>query len=239
MISNRISFALAATGLVAIGGAVGWTLHGGGSRAQTEGVVHDYILSHPEILPQAMDNLRAQESAQALGGIRGAVEKPWPGAVLGNPNGKLTLVEFTDYACGYCRASLSDIDAAIAANPDLKVVVRELPILTPASVDAAKMALAAAAQGRYAAFRKAMFAAGHPDAASIVAAASAAGVDAGRAQTTIADPATRAEIVDNVGLARQLGFTGTPGWVIGNQVLTGAVGRDALAQAITAARGKS
>ena len=239
MTQNRISLTLAAVGLLAIGVAAGWTLHGGGNRAQTEGVVHDYILTHPEILPQAMDNLRASESAQALGAIRGAVEKPWPGAVLGNPNGKLTLVEFTDYACGYCRASVPDVDAAIAANPDLKVVVRELPILTPASVDAAKMALAAAAQGHYAAFHKAMFANGRPDGASIAAAANAASVDAANARAAIADPAMNAEIENNVALARQLGFTGTPGWVIGNQVLTGAVGHATLASAITAARGKS
>ena len=239
MTIHRNSLILAAAGCLAIGGAAGWTLHGSGNRAQTEGVVHDYILAHPEILPQAMENLRASESAEALGAIRGSVEKPWPGAVLGNPNGKLTMVEFTDYACGSCRASVPDIDAAIAANPDLKVVVRELPILTPASVDAAKMALAAAGQGHYAAFRKAMFAAGHPDSASIAAAANSASVDATKARAAIADPATAAEIANNLALARQLGFTGTPGWVIGNQVLTGAVGRDALAQAIAAARSKS
>jgi hypothetical protein len=81
---------------------------------------------------------------------------------MGNPAGKVTLVEFTDFACTYCRRSVGDVDALIAANPDLKVVVRELPIIAPASEPAARMGLAAAAQGKYAAFHKAMFAGDAP-----------------------------------------------------------------------------
>lgn len=205
-------------------------------RAAMEQVVHDYLLAHPEVLPKAMAELERKQSASQLAGIRGEVEQAALGTVLGNPQGKVTLVEFTDYACTFCRRSLPDVDALIAANPDLRVVVRELPILTPASADAAKMAIAAARQGRYAQFHKAMFESGHPDAQTIAAAAQAAGLNMAEARKVVDDPATEAELVRNLDLAKQLGFTGTPSWVVGERTLTGAVGSERLAEAVADAR---
>jgi protein-disulfide isomerase len=208
----------------------------GGKRA-IETVTRDYILEHPEILPQAMKNLAAKESAKQLSGIRGDIEKPFPGAVLGNPAGKVTLVEFTDYACGYCRQSVGDVEALIAEHPDLRIVIRELPILSPESADAARWALAAAEQGKYVAFHNAMFAVGRPGPDTIQAAAATAGLDIARAKAIIADPRVDAELKRNVGFAQQMGFNGTPSWIAGDQVISGAVGRDQLAEAIVAARG--
>lgn len=208
-------------------------------RAAMEQVVHDYLLANPEILPKAMEALEQRRTAEQLGTVRPVLETPAPGVVLGNPAGKVVMVEFTDYACGYCRASVPDVDALIAANPDLKVVVRELPILTPDSGDAAKMALAAAEQGRYAAFHQAMFASGRPNAETIAAAAKAAGLDMARAQKVIAAPATEGELARNIELARQLGFRGTPSWVIGDSVMSGAVGRAALTEAVAKARSRA
>lgn len=207
-----------------------------GNRAAVEKIVHDYILDHPEILPQAMENLQKRENTQALSGIKDAVHAPFPGAVLGNPQGKVTLVEFTDFACTYCRQSVAQVEQLIAANPDLRVVVRELPILSPQSADAAKMALAAAEQGKYHAFHNAMYAAGQPSAETIAAAAQAAGLDMDRARKTIADPRLEAELTRNVEFARRLGFNGTPSWIAGDALLSGAVGKDKLAEAIEAAR---
>lgn len=207
-----------------------------GGKAAVEKIVHDYILDHPEILPQAMENLQKRESAQALSGIRDAVTAPFPGAVLGNPKGKVTLVEFTDFACSFCRQSVAAVEQLIDANPDLRVVIRELPILSPQSADAAKMALAAAEQGKYAAFHNAMYAAGRPAPDTIAAAARAAGLDMDRAGKTIADPRVEAELARNVEFARRLGFNGTPSWIVGDQLLSGAVGKDKLAEAIEAAR---
>jgi protein-disulfide isomerase len=205
-------------------------------HAAIEKVVHDYILEHPEILPQAMENLQKKENAQALTGIGDAVHKPYPGAILGNPRGSVTLVEFTDFACTFCRQSVAEVDQLVAANPDLRVVVRELPILSPQSADAAKMALAAAEQGKYAAFHRAMFAAGRPAPDTIAAAAQAAGLDMDRARKTIAAPRVEAELTRNVDFARQLGFNGTPSWIAGDTLLSGAVGEDKLSEAIAAAR---
>jgi protein-disulfide isomerase len=246
--ASPMMLALLALPVLLIGGAIGWAWHSSGSdpasglakgeRAAIEAVVKDYILTHPEILPQAMENLQARENAKQLSGIRKELETPFPGAILGNPAGTVTLVEFTDFACTYCRQSAADVEELVRTNPDLKVVIREFPILSPQSADAAKMGLAAARQGKYAAFHRLMFAAGRPDQAAIEAAAKAAGVDLAKARAAIASADMEAELVRNVTLARQLGFTGTPSWVVGDAVLSGAVGKDRLAEAIAAA-GKS
>lgn len=209
---------------------------GTAERAAIEQVVHDYLISHPEVLPKAMAELERKQSATQLASVRTQVERATAGTVLGNPNGKITLVEFTDYACGYCRRSVEDVDRLIAANPDLKVVVRELPILSPQSTEAARMAIAAAEQGRYAQFHAAMFQNGPPSTQSITAAATAAGLDMARARKVMADPATEAELVRNLDLAKQLGFSGTPSWVVGDALLSGAVGAERLAEAIADAR---
>ena len=242
---NRLILAALGAGCLLVGLAGGWLwnarLAGPGEaspaeRARIEAVVRDYVLTHPEILPEAMKNLERRENAKALGSVRAEVEKPFPGAVLGNPAGKVTLVVFSDYACTYCRQSVADVEALVRANPDLRVVVRELPIIAPQSYEAARWALAAGEQGRYAAFHAAMFAAGRPDAATLEKVAVAVGVDVARLKAALADPRFGAELERNLGYARQLGFNGTPSWVIGEQILAGAIGRDALQQAVDAAR---
>lgn len=232
-----------------VGGLIGWFWHAArtqadpaaalssGNRAAIEAVVRDYILEHPEILPQAMANLQKRENAKQLSGVRGDVEKPFPGAVLGNPQGKVTLVEFTDFACGYCRQSVADVEALVKEHPDLRIVIRELPILSPQSADAARMALAAADQGKYPAFHHAMFAIGKPGPETIEAAAKAAGLDMARARAFAGTRAVTDEIERNFEFARQLGIDGTPSWIAGDAILSGAVGKDRLTEAVDGARG--
>ena len=205
-------------------------------RGAIEALVRSYILEHPEILPEAMDKLQARESAARLAPLRGAIETPFPGAVLGNAAGKVTLVEFTDFACTYCRSSVADVEALLSANPDLRVVVRQLPIISPQSEPAARMGLAAAAQGRYAAFHKAMFAGERPSTISIAAAASAAGMDRAAAEAFARQPGVHQELERNLGFARQLGISGTPAWSVGGQLISGAVGQEQLQQAVSNAR---
>jgi protein-disulfide isomerase len=212
-------------------GAALWDFSGLGNRATRE-----YLLANPEILPQAIDVLQSREQAKRIDPMRAELERPFPGAVLGNPRGKVTLVEFSDYACSYCRASIEDVHALIAANPDLRVVVREYPILHPESVDAARMALAAAQQGRYAAFHDAMYRLGPPSAASIEAAANEAGVDLARAKQAIAGGAFDGQLQSNIAMAQVLGINGTPGWVTGKRILQGALGRQAIGEAVEEAR---
>ncbi|MEO0061932.1 MAG: hypothetical protein RLZZ08_492 [Pseudomonadota bacterium] len=208
-------------------GAALWDVSGLGGRS-----TRAYLLANPEVLPEAIDVLKLRESQARIDPMRRELEMPFPGAVIGNPNGTVTLVEFTDYACTYCRQSVADIASLVAANPNLRVVVREYPILIPASADAARMALAAAQQGKYAAFHDAMFRMGPPSAQTIAAAATAAGVDMAQAKAAIASGVFDVQLRGNAQMAANLGITGTPGWVIGNQLLNGAVGRDVLAKAI-------
>lgn len=212
-------------------GAAVWDYSGLGGAATRE-----YLLAHPEILPEAMDVLQEREQVARIEPLRADLERPFPGAVLGNPAGSVTLVEFTDYACTYCRRSVADVEALIAANPDLKVVPREYPILSPESVDAARMALAAAQQGRYAEFHQAMFELGPPSAETIPAAARAAGVDLALAQQAIERGAFDAHLQANGEMAQRLGIQGTPGWVVGDRTLNGAVGEEAIGEAIAEAR---
>jgi protein-disulfide isomerase len=213
--------------LAGFSGAALFALSGLADR-QTEG----WLMSNPEVLPRAMEELQRRETAERIAPLRAELEAAFPGAVLGNPQGSVTLVEFTDYACTYCRQSLEDVTALIAANPDLKVVIREYPILSPESVDAARMALAAAQQGRFAAFHNAMFAAGQVSPESITMAATSAGLDLDRARREIEAGLFDAQLQNNVFLARSLGISGTPAWIVGDKALSGAVGREALGRAL-------
>lgn len=220
--------------LALVGGFAGaalWDFSGLGGDATRR-----YLMENPEVLPQAMDVLRLRERQARIEPVREQLEMPFPGAVIGNPDGKVTLVEFTDYACGYCRQSVADVKRLVAENPDLRVVIREYPILRPESADAARMALAAARQGKFEAFHDAMYELGTPNAETIAAAARKAGVDLAKANAAIAsgtfDPFLRA----NHELAAQIGITGTPGWIVGDQIIDGAVGHKALADAIEEAR---
>jgi protein-disulfide isomerase len=139
------------------------------------------------------------------------------------------LVEFTDYNCPYCEASLKDVNQLIAEDPDLKVVIREWPIFEGSDV-ASRMALAAGMQGKYRAFHDAMFAT-----KDVEAAARAAGLDMAKAEADAASDVVTNEIAKNFEQARALGFSGTPAWVAGKKPFGGAVGYEKLKAALSAA----
>ena len=119
-------------------------------KATIERIVRNYILDHPEILPQAMERLQARELAKTINANRKLIETPYAGAWEGSANADVTVVQFFDYACGYCRASLPDIDRLLKDDPKLKIVYRELPVLGPDSEAAAHLSLAIATRGGYA-----------------------------------------------------------------------------------------
>ncbi|MEP9402973.1 DsbA family protein [Sphingomonas silueang] len=207
----------------------------GDGTAATELVVRDYILANPEILPEAMQRLQAKQAGKAVAANRAAIVEPFPGAVAGNPDGDVSVVAYLDYACGFCRASLPAISGLIASDPGVRIVYRELPILSPDSRSAAQMALAAALQGKFKPFHDALYAAGRVDAAAIARAAQAAGLSA-EATRVAQGPRVAAEIERNLRTASALGFTGTPSWVVGDQVLGGAQTLAGLQAAVAAAR---
>ncbi len=196
----------------------------------------DYLLANPEILPDMAERLQQREAEKRLAEVADEVVRPFPGAILGNPQGEVTLVEFSDYGCTYCRLSAPDVKALIAANPELRVVVREWPIFE-GSEGASRMALAAASQGKFAQFHDAMYAHAPPTEASVAVAARAAGLDMDKARGFMSSPEVEFELGKNQELARRLGFEGTPSWVVGSRLFFGAVGRERLAEAIAAAQG--
>ena len=216
---------------------LGGRLGGGMSKGEVETIVADYIKANPQLIPEALEAQRGREIAKAIDAIRPALEKPYAGAWAGNADGDVTLVVFTDYACGFCRASVPDVDRLIREDKRLKVVFRELPIIAPQSRDAAIMALAAARQGKYDAFHHAMFAAGSLDKAAIAAAAEKVGVVTdGTADATANEALFQRELDSNLAIATQLQLNATPTWIVGNQLFQGQIGYDGLKQAVAKAR---
>jgi len=205
-------------------------------RVQLEQTIRDYILNHPEIIPEAMERLRARETAKTIAQNRTAIETPFAGAWAGAKDGDVTLIEFSDYSCGFCRASVADIDKLLAEDKRLKVVWREIPILGDRSEQAARLSLSAARQGRFLDFHRLMYASGTPDALSMEKVQKTVGMDPVRTARDIGDPMLQAELDRNVELARTLGISGTPTFIIGDRMLSGAVGYAALKQAIEEAR---
>jgi protein-disulfide isomerase len=205
-------------------------------KAAIEQIVREYILTHPEILPEAMSNLEARESKKVVDANRAQIETPFAGAWEGAADGDVTLVQFFDYACSYCRASRPDVDRLLAEDKKLKIVYRELPILGPQSLDAALASLAVAQQGNYGEFHKALYKAGRITPQIIADAMEKARVDIARAKEAEKSEAVKQEIAANLLLQRTLQLTGTPSWVVGDTVLNGAVGYDQLNKAIAAAR---
>lgn len=210
----------------------------GGGTPTPGGEVRAYLLEHPEVLPEAMQRLQERETGKAIAANRTAVLEPYPGAVGGNPKGDVTVAVYMDYACGYCRASLPVLAKLVASDSGVRVLYHELPILSRESRTAAQWALAAANQGKFKSFHDAMFAAGQLSPASIGAAAQKVGLDQARATRDQSSPRIAGEIAKNLEVAGKLGITGTPSWIIGNRVLSGAQPYEALAEAVKAARTK-
>jgi protein-disulfide isomerase len=197
-------------------------------------IVREGMLSDPQILVDAADALRDRQYAPTLAAQRAALETPFGSSWKGASQPDVVLVEFFDYACTYCRASLPHVDQLVKEDPKLRVVFRELPILGPDSVAAARVSLAASKAGRLKEFHDALYAAGKPAPQTIATAAQAAGVP----PTPAADAQIETELKRNLDLAGQLGATGTPMFVVGDRVLNGAVGYDVLKKGIADARAK-
>ena len=207
-----------------------------GDRAAIEAVVRDYILEHPEIIPEAIQRLQQREVAKLLDSNREAIETPFGSAWAGAKDGDVVLVEFFDYACPYCRASIGDVKRLLAEDKDLKVVWRDFPVLGEASQEAAMASLSAAKQGRYKTYYDAMFSQGRPSRQAMIGAVRSAGMNEIQTASDLGSKDLQKELQKNLELGRALGLTGTPSYVVGNQILSGAVGYDELKKAIAKAR---
>jgi protein-disulfide isomerase len=198
-------------------------------------IVREGLMADPQILADTADALRDKQYEPTLATQRVALETPYGSSWKGSANPDVVLVEFFDYACPYCKSSNPHIDQLLREDKGLRVVYRELPILGPESVAAARLSLAASKAGRFRQFYDALFAAGRPGPETIAIATKAAGL------TTPVQPSpeAEAELKRNFQLAGALGATGTPLFVVGNRVMNSAVGYPALKKAIADARAKS
>lgn len=206
--------------------------------------VRDYLVANPEVIVEAMQNLeRKQREAEqteaqaALTAHRDELLNSPESPVGGNPQGDVTMVEFFDYNCPYCRQVAPAMVAAEDGDPQLRIVYKEFPILGPNSLFAARAALAARRQNLYPQFHKAMMqVSGAADEAQVIAVAEEIGLNVEQLRTDMQDPAIDAEIERNLALARALRINGTPGFVIGDEVLRGATDLQTMQRLIDQAR---
>jgi protein-disulfide isomerase len=217
-------------------------------RAEIEKIIKDYLLKHPEVLQDAMAELEKRQALAEAEKARSAV-KTHADAIfnssrqvtLGNPQGDVTFVEFFDYNCGYCKRALDDMNALLAKDPKLKVVLKEFPVLGPGSTDAAKVAVAVRMQDKsgkkYLEFHQKMLTGrGQADRARALAVAKDVGLDMARLEKDLKSEEIDATLAESQKLADALGLNGTPSYVIGNDVVVGAVGLAKLSEKIQAAR---
>lgn len=200
-------------------------------------MIEDFLMGDPAILQRMSSALETQiaatERAQATTAIASMQEAIFndPGqVVLGNPNGDVTLVELFDYNCGYCRNALPDLATLLAEDPNLRVVLKEFPILSNESIDAARIAVVVnQSDVDYWAFHEALFTSrGKVDKAVALAAAADLGLSPVSVELQMGEPGVSKAIQTSYEIAKALNITGTPTYIIGNDVIPGAIGVDEL-----------
>ena len=245
--SSVIRYALAAALMLAAGSLAGHA-QSVPERTAIEKIIRDYLINHPEVLQEAIAALEkkqaADEAAKHEAAVKDNAEALFSSprqVTVGNPQGDVTFVEFFDYNCGYCKRAMADMLDLMKADSKLKVVLKEFPVLGPGSVEAARVAVAVRMQDKtgkkYLDFhQKLLGGRGQADKARALAAAKEAGLDVARIERDMASDEVRQSLEESLKLAEKLGLNGTPSYVIGPNVVVGAVGLDALKEKINSAR---
>jgi protein-disulfide isomerase len=216
-------------------------------RPEVEAIIKDYLVQHPEVLRDALDALEKHQAQEDQAKQRKTIasnaklifESP-RGPVFGNPQGDVTLVEFFDYNCGYCKRAMQDVMQLAKEDSKLKIVFKEFPVLGPGSIDAAKVAVAVRMQdkgGKYVEFhRRLLNGRGEANKERALAAAKDAGFDMARLEKDLQSDEINNTIKESMQLAESLGVNGTPTFVIADEMVIGAQGYDTLKGKIDAAR---
>ena len=213
-------------------------------KAEIDKMIGDYILNHPEIVRDALIALERQQAAEEQAKQKEMVVakadeifRAGTDQVVGNKDGDVTLVEFFDYNCGYCKRALSDLNSLMEQDKNLRIVLKEFPILSQGSLEAAQYAIAARKQGKYLEYHRALLAdRGRMDGARALEVAADIGLDVDALKKDAADPQVREAIKASHALATDLGINGTPAYVLGDEIVPGAIGADALGEKIAALR---
>ena len=222
---------------------------GGFAPEQIEGIeliVRDYLLAHPEVLIRSLNEYQQrqkvaekQRQQQAVQDSRAALTLDPDSPVMGNPEGDVAIVEFFDYKCPYCKRVAGTLKDVVAADGNIRLVMKEFPILGPQSIKAARAALAVAMQGKYEKFHWALMTEpGDMSDPHIRQVARTVGVDIDRMMADMESPEIQAMIARNHGLAQTLQITGTPAFVIGDTLVPGAVDRKTIERLVAQARAK-
>lgn len=250
--SHLISFALGAL-VVAAGlgiGSLAWSEEkkqsefDDGQVEAIEQVIYDYLMKRPEVIIEAVETLQAREKAAERERVAKAVVEyneliytALPGTVFGNPDGDVTVVEFFDYHCGYCKKNFDSLMSAVSTDKNLRLILKEFPVLGENSVVASKAALASQRQGKYVEFHQAlMSASGKLTSDRIDAIAKSVGLDVAQMHRDMDDPVIAALIDHNRDLAHELGINGTPSFVINDKLFYGYLDPETLDKAIGLAR---
>ena len=206
-------------------------------------IIRDYLIKNPEVLREAIQALEAKEKAAeaaaataAIGERAEEIYRSEDDLVAGNPDGSVTMTEFFDYNCGYCKRAMSDVLALIESDDDLKVVFKEWPILGEGSRFASRAALASKRQGKYWEFHIALMEARSVDEKTTLEVAERVGLDVEQLKTDMERPEVAAVIERNMELAQALGVQGTPAFFIDDQVIPGAVGVKSMSKIIAEVR---
>jgi protein-disulfide isomerase len=215
-------------------------------RQEMEAIVRDYLLNHPEILQEMAQTLeqkqkQAEDAQRKDGLIKNAdqIFRDKSDHVAGNPKGNVTMVEFFDYNCPWCKKSFPDVMALIDVDKNLKVVLKEFPILGPESEYAAKAAIAAGKQGKYLELHKAMYQhEGRVTTEAVDEIAAGIGLNMDQLKKDMDDPETAKIIARNRELAQALAINGTPAFIIDDKLFPGYLPKDELASAIKDVRAK-
>jgi protein-disulfide isomerase len=218
-------------------------------RGEIERIIREYLLSHPELLQEVMSELEKRQTAADAAKHQAAVKElaatifNSPRQVtLGNPQGDVTVVEFFDYNCGYCKRAMTDMIELLKGDGKLKFVLKEFPVLGDASVQAAQVAVAVRMQDKtggkkYLEFhQKLLNGRGSIDKARALAVAKEVGLDVARIEKDLASDEIKATLEESYKLAEALGMNGTPSYVIGSDVVVGAVGLKILKEKVNNAR---
>jgi protein-disulfide isomerase len=246
--TSLLRFLVAAGALAFLGIAPALAQFSSSQRTDIEHIIREYLVSHPEVIQESMMELQKKtaeaEAAKQQNAVKDNAKEIFNSSrqvVLGNPKGDVTMVEFFDYNCGYCKHAMGDMLTLLKTDPNLRIVLKEFPVLGPGSQEAAKVAAAARMQDKsgkkYLDFHTRLLGGrGQADKAHALAAAKEAGFDTAKIEKDMNSDDVRAQIEESFKLADALGLNGTPSYVIGKDVVVGAVGLDALKEKISESR---
>ena len=206
-------------------------------RAALNDIIRDYILANPEVVREALIELGQREERERVEMAMSILREDAGDPILGNPDGNFVIYEFTDYNCGYCKRVFQPLQELLAGDSEIRLVIKEFPILSQTSVLAAQAGIAAQVQGVFPEFHVAMMTArGAISMESILDAAETAGADTARLQADMNSPAVAAIIDRTRAAAQALEISGTPGLVIGSQVIPGAISIEQMREIVAAER---